>query len=1173
MAPSPETARDEDLPLPFGRFTLVSILGRGGMGRVFKAVMTGPSGFRKEVALKVISGADPHQLDAVRAGLGDEARIGALLSHPHILDVYDFGEDDGLPWISMELVQGLDLAEIGRRTRLAPAHVVRVGMAVAAGLDHAHALHIDGRPAGLVHRDLKPSNVLVSRDGVVKVMDFGIAKLTSEGHRTETGIAKGTPAYMAPEQAAAEEIDGRADLWSLGAMLWELATGEPLLSGATVIEVIMQLMQLPERLAQPGAFEAVDAAVPGLGPIVARLLQTDVDRRYARADEVEADLDGVLGGLPGAPSLRAVVRDLLAGGDALALSAPKTRPLARRVGLSATVERAAPTNLGPDTSSFLGRTEDLAALREQFTAGRLVTLLGPGGTGKTRLAREFARSYLPEVVEGGVWFVPLDDARGVDGILHAVGSALALPLSKGATESQLDRIGASLAGRGALLLVLDNFEQVVALAPQTVGRWLAQAPRLRTLVTSREVLRIDGEHVLPLGPLEREAAVALFIDRSRAARRGFSPSDEEQGVIGQIVDRLDRIPLAIELAASRAAVLPPAKLLDRLSQRFRLLRGGARGTSARQATLEGAIGWSWDLLGEAERWTLAWCSVFRGGFGLEQAEALIDLERFDGAPWVLDVVESLRDKSLLRTWEGVRGVRFGMFESIREFGAKKLTELGARADAQRRHAEVMVAFAEERRDDVYGPRANETHDELAEELENLAAAIEHAKESGEALLQARLVIGTEPLLRRRGPAEYNRRILADARRHLDGLPAAQRAMLHAAWSTAQRLAGQTDEGLETAWAAVRAAEETGDAVLAAKMSIGLGHSLRGPEGADAVIRRMHDALTEVRARGDRALEGFLLSSLSLAVGWAGDAREERRLHNEALALHREAGNARMVGAEAGNIAIQCALDGELDEAEQWMLEAYEAFRNSFDHQAVQITLGNLASLYVELDRRDEADRALRRALEAARRLGISHFVPLLTCNRGLLQMVRGDTDGALAFFAEAEVLYRDVDVAAYHEGMLEGYWGLALLFAGDAEAARARMLRGLALYAKARMPRDLGLGYALLAAAEAARGDEDAALAALETARGYAEETDQDDLRLAVGFGEGHVELLRARRARAAGAVEDADLLDELVEARLDMLRLDTVRPAMVRLARRLLEEAAEAGTEATVADAPAPFG
>ncbi|MCO4769403.1 MAG: serine/threonine protein kinase, partial [Deltaproteobacteria bacterium] len=185
--PSPETLREDDLPVAFGRFTLTGLLGKGGMGRVFRAVLVGPSGFRKDVALKVISGGDREAIAEVRAGLGKEARIGALLSHPNIVDVYDFGDEEGLPWISMELVHGLDLQAMMAVTRLAPRHVVQLGVAIAAGLEHAHSLQIDDEPAGLVHRDLKPSNVLISRDGIVKVMDFGIAKLTSEGQHTATG--------------------------------------------------------------------------------------------------------------------------------------------------------------------------------------------------------------------------------------------------------------------------------------------------------------------------------------------------------------------------------------------------------------------------------------------------------------------------------------------------------------------------------------------------------------------------------------------------------------------------------------------------------------------------------------------------------------------------------------------------------------------------------------------------------------------------------------------------------------------------------------------------------------------------------------------------------------------------------------------------------------------------
>ncbi len=1158
--PSPETLSAPDLPVPFGRFTLVGIVGKGGMGRVFKAVLTGPSGFRKDVALKVISGGDREQLDEVRRGLGDEARIGALLKHPNIVDVYDFGEDGGLPWISMELVHGLDLQHVMERTRLPPTHVVQIGMAIAAGLEHAHTLSLEGRPAGLVHRDLKPSNVLLSRDGVVKVMDFGIAKLTSEGHHTATGVAKGTPAYMAPEQAAAEEIDGRADLWSLGAILYQLATGEPLLQGRTVIELMMQLLQLPQRLEKPGALAAVDLGVPGLAPIVQTLLQTDPNLRYRTAAEVEGALAALLASLPSAPSLRALVRDLIAGGDGLALPAMTTRPQVAGLGLSVTVERPTPTNLTPDPSSFLGRDEALAQVATLFEAGRLVTLLGPGGTGKSRLAREYGLGSLATYVQGGAWFVPLDDARGIDGVLHAVGRALDVPLSKGDEEAQLAQLGASLAGRGGLLLILDNFEQIAALGPRTVGRWLADAPKLRVLVTSRELLRLEGEQVLPLGPLSTEAAVQLFVDRARAVRARFAPSAEEREDIVQIVARLDAIPLAIELAASRVAVLAPRKLLERLDQRFRLLRGGARGTSARQATLEGAIAWSWDLLEPHEQWTLAWCSVFRGGFTPERAEALIALDRFPGNPWVLDVVEALRDKSLLRAYEGTTGEpRFGMFESISVFGAGRLEELGATREAKDTHARVMVALGEELADDLWGTGAVQAHEVLAEELENFAAAWEHAHGTDDAVTAARLVLCMEPLLRRRGPAEYNRRIVLAAERSGDRLPPALRARIKNVYSTALRLHGRADEAMTAAWEAVRLAEEAGEALLAAKLTTALGHSLRSPEGAEPVIARLEQALALLAARGESHEEALVLSAYALAVGWAGRPDDERRHHLKALAMHRAHGALRMAAAEAGNISVQHALDGELEEAEQWMLEAYEGFKNSYDPHATQILLGNLGTLYVELDRRDEADRALRRAQASAQALGIRHLVPPLICNRVLLRTLEQDYGGARTLFDEAAATFAEVQPALYHLATLSTHAGLNELLDGRPEVARPLLLTAVDQYVRAKMPRDRALAQTLVAVACAQLGDEPAALAALDEARAAADTLDQDDVRLMVGFGEGHVELARARAARAAGDAEDAFLLLELAEARLDMLRLETVRPSVVRLGRRLLDDAVRA--------------
>ncbi|MCO4772835.1 MAG: hypothetical protein KDA24_22575, partial [Deltaproteobacteria bacterium] len=971
-----------------------------------------------------------------------------------------------------------------------------------------------------------------------------------------TGVAKGTPAYMSPEQAAAEEVDGRADLWSLGAILYQLATGEPLLQGRTVIELMMQLLQLPQRLQHPEALAAVEQGVPGLAHIVGHLLQSDPDARYRSAAAVEADLIELLPTLPSAPSLRAVVRDLLSGGDGLQLAAMTTRPVLGRLGLSVTIDRPTPTNIEADGSSFVGRAADVEQLTELFEESRLVTLLGMGGTGKTRLAREFGLSYLDQVAQGGAWFVPLDEARGLDGILHSVGRALEIPLGKGSSEQQLDQIGAGLAARRGLLLVLDNFEQVAALAPKTVGRWLGMAPKLRVLVTSRELLRVEGERVHPVGPLSETAAVQLFIDRARSARASFKPSDDDRATIREIVTRLDAIPLALELAASRISVLPPKKLLDRLSQRFRLLRGGQRGTSSRQRTLEGAIAWSWDLLTEPERWTLAWCSTFHGGFTLEQAEEVIDLSHFDDGPWVLDTVEALMDKSLLRTRDGRTGEpRFGMFESIREFAAARLAELGVEREARDKHAAGILRLGEELAPDTAGPEAPRVHRRIDEELENFAAAYAHAAATDDWTTAGRLVLGMEPVLRRRGPAEYFARVTDEVHSHEDALAPALLARVKYALAVSQRQRGRARESIKTAWGSVRIAEDAGDAFLAATHAPGLGYALQGPDGADEAIARLREARAYAKSIGDRSLEGHVLSSLALALGWAGDAKGERLCHNQALDLHRAVGNQRMAAADAGNIAIQHAIDGELEESEQWMLEAYEGFKESYDPHALQLTLGNLAALYVELDRRDEAERALRRAIDGARKMGIVHFIPVLTSNYGQLRTLNGDYEGAEALFWEVKQLYEgDLQPIPYHESMLQTFWGVRDLLAGDPEGARDRLAEGVTGYKKARMGRDVGIALGLLAAAQATCMDEEGAVAALDEARSLADELDSDDIRLLVGFGEGHVELLRAKQARASGETEDAFLLEELADARLDMLGLETLRPALVRLGRRMLE-------------------
>ena len=1154
MPVSPDTIRVDQLPAAFGRFTLISLLGEGGMGRVFRAVMTGPSGFRKDVALKVIRARDR---DDDSPSLSAEARIGGLLKHPNIVDVYDYGESDAHPWISMELVHGLDLMGVMQRVRLAPAHTIEVGIAIAEGLHHAHELTVDGAPAGLVHRDLKPSNVLLTREGLVKVMDFGIAKIADAAHQTATGVAKGTPAYMAPEQAAAKPTDRRADLWALGAILYEMAAGEPLLQGKSVIEMMMQLLKLPDRLAAPSAMDAVDRHLAGLGAVTARCLASDPEARFPDALALADALRQLGGRVPPAASLRALVRDVITGGDGSQLPVLATRPHGEGLALSVTRDRPTPTNITDDPSSFVGREDDLTRLTELIAGGaRLVTLLGPGGTGKTRLAREFALRHLASFPAGGAWFVPLDEARTLQGVLHAVGTVLDVPLARGEPAQQIERLGRAIAGRGGVLLVFDNFEQVASEAPRTLAAWMEAAPLARFLVTSRERLRLDSEELLPLGPLAGEAAQGLFVDRATAARASFTLAPEEVAIVAEIVDRLDRLPLAIELAAARVAVLPPARLRDRLSQRFKLLRGKARGATARQATLHGAIAWSWDLLDGPEQTTLAWCSVFHGGFSLEQAEDLIDLDAaFDDPPWVLDVVESLRDKSLLRAWETPDGAaRFGMYESIREFADSKLDSLGQRAAAEQRHTDVTIEAATALGDRLIRGGGRVEQRALADALEDLVAVFERTIDSDPANA-ARAAIAAEPHLRRQGPAALHRTMIERAAALVDGVPLPPRlaALTMVGLAQLQRTRGQNDAARANAWRGVAYAEEAGDALLAARLCVQLGYSLRGPEGLDTIEHRMRAAVATAQEHGDRYLEGRLLSSLAVAVGYGGRTREEYRLHLEALAIHRETGFVRMQAAEAGNLAIMYATEGEPAEAEHWMHESLVKFREVGDRQAELLSLGNIGSLNTELGRDDEAERAIRRARLAAGELGMSHLEQVLDSNMALLRLVQGNAAAADTLLRAVEAAQATTSPNIYHLGHRCLYAAIARRLLGDVAGARRLVGEACGYYEQSLMQRDLALCLAIGAGILADADAEVLALEWLDRARAIADELDDDDLFRILTLAEGHLELAQARRAPDA---EDAALLRELAGARPDMVRLDTVRPSLVRLSRSLLEHA-----------------
>lgn len=461
-------------------------------------------------------------------------------------------------------------------------------------------------------------------------------------------------------------------------------------------------------------------------------------------------------GVDPSPGLRAAQLEVL---RADAETGPPADPAGNA---SASADQHGPGPDGPRgrlparVTSFVGRQAELSRVHALLAEHRLVTLVGPGGAGKTRLSVEAAAALDP-APDDGAWLVELAPWSSPDDVPQAVLGSISLRASSlldsgtGGTgyADALARLVDGLAGRD-LLLVLDNCEHLVDAAAGTVDHLLARCPRLRVLATSREPLGVYGEALLPLAPLGRpepgtapaEAlatpAVRLFADRAAAVDPGFRVDDGTVAAVVELCRRLDGLPLAIELAAARTRTLPVQVLADRLDDRFRLLTGGARTAAPRHQTLRAVVAWSWDLLDDAERDLLERCAVFAGSADLDAVAALAAAGQA-GAPAdpveVLDRVGSLVDKSLLVRAEGPR---WRMLETIREFGLERLAARGVAAEVRRAHVEHYLALAERAEPELR--RADQVRwlARLGADRDNLHAALRYASEAGHAALAIRL---------------------------------------------------------------------------------------------------------------------------------------------------------------------------------------------------------------------------------------------------------------------------------------------------------------------------------------------------------------------------------------------------------------------------------------------------
>jgi len=665
-------------------------------------------------------------------------------------------------------------------------------------------------------------------------------------------------------------------------------------------------------------------------------------------------------------------------------------------------------NLPVQPTPLIGRDGDVAAVRALLrrAGARLVTLIGPAGVGKTRLGLQVAAEYLAEVGDG-VTLVALAAVTHPAGVVPAIAQTLGVRESSGAALiADLQRY---LRDRH-LLLLLDNFEQVIEAAPQ-VAALLAAAPGLKVLVTSREALRLRGEQEYTVPPLalpdlrrlpppealSQVPAVRLFLARAVEVKPDFAVTDANAATVAEICERLDGLPLAIELAAARIKTHSSAALLARLTDRLHLLTGGARDLPARHQTLRAALEWSYDLLDPEAQTLFARLAVFGGG---ATAEAVVAICRdAPAAPDMLDALARLVDKSLVRQdAAGDQERRFSMLETIREYAAERLAASGERAALQARHAAYYLALAEAEEPVVRGADQLAAIEHLEAEHTNIRAALDwfhHSPTGGDGELRLAGALWWFWQLRgywREGRAHLERALARDS-------PAQARALCGA--GVLAGLQGDRAKGCDYLAQSVAVAGVAGDPVARAHALIFQARAAFYQGDFHAARHRAEESLALARALADPWLLALALRTLASAMSGLGDVARDRALLLESLTLAQTIGERWILTSVLIGMGEMARWRGAAHRAARFYGQGLKLSRELGNKRYIAVALVNLG--FVTRDDA-QAEGYFQQSLRVAAELGNQHLSGLSLIGLAWARCAQGQPGQAAELLGTAQAL-------------------------------------------------------------------------------------------------------------------------------------------------------------------------